>query len=126
MIVQVSIHICKNTDTCTVCIYSASGPPTLRDNFSLKIAEGDANISVDLSMSYEAFPTPDFQWSKDGVDVSSMADVSYTYPRVLFQTSIDRSASGNYSLTAVNYKQNSSQLEVGRDTGNFILDVLCK
>ena len=87
------------------------------------IEENSLNIPVDLSGDPPAFPIPtDFSWTKDG---SPLNDASLTHSTITFST-ISRSDSGNYAVSATNFILNNDKVPVGSDMGSFSLDVICK
>lgn len=96
------------------------GPPLLKKNVVYKIIAGEKNVIVDFSLDPPAFPPPKFlSWNKTGVYVTLKNSA------ISFDT-ITRKHSGTYSLTATNYHLDDNTKEVGTDTGNFTLDVVCK
>ena len=105
----------------------AVGPPILRDNFLVRIEEGDINVPVDLSQEPVAFPEPSvFSWNVNGhgQPLTNLPQ-ALSYSNVNFST-IRRGHAGNYSVFAANYLLNDPTAQVGNDTGSFYLDVLCK
>ena len=97
----------------------------MRDNFLVRIEEGDENIPVDLRLDQNpaAFPEPTgFIWNVNG---ELLTYLPRTYSSVNFST-IRRNHAGNYTVFAVSYFLDDSTTQVGNDTGSFYLDVLCK
>ena len=94
------------------------------DNFIVRVLENSQNFPIDISQNRTAFPmeTVSFSWTKDGQPVNDGPALDLTYSNVTF-SSIDRQDSGNYSVFASNIVGGR---EVGNDTGNFYLDVICK
>ena len=82
---------------------------------TVTIAEKSSfSFNMELSAGYP--PVPSFQWYFNGEEISpnsSNPNVS-VYPQIVF-TSVLRSQSGNYSMTA--------STEGGNSTGYFILNV---
>ena len=83
------------------------------------MVEGDS-FSLDIEIT-EGFPIVpgDYEWSFDGTPISeggSNPNISI-YPVIIF-TNVNRTDSGNYSITISN--------EGGTSTGFFILNVLCE
>ena len=102
-----------------------AGPPKLRDNFMVKIVEGINNVPVNLSQDPAPFPLDmiSFIWSRDGQPLTTgPSGPALTYSTVTFAT-IEREDAGNYTVVATNSVEDE---QVGSDTGNFYLDVLCK
>ena len=103
-----------------------AGPPSLQDDFMVKILENTSNVTINLQQELVAFPEPTlFSWSKDGQPL--MADLVLTYSNVTFAT-VRRADTGNYTITATNFVLPGSPGtdQVGNDTGSFYLDVICK
>ena len=99
-----------------------TGPPTLRDNFLVRIKEGNKNVPIDLSLDPTAYPEPTtFSWNMNG---QSLTNLPQTYSSVNFSI-VRRSHTGNYTVFATNYLLNDPTTQVGNDTGSFYLDVLC-
>ena len=96
----------------------------MRDNFSVRIVEGDLNVPIDLLQEPIAFPEPDFEWLVGGQPLRQNG-ITTTYFSVTFD-SVMRSDTGNYVVTATNFLLDNSSQPVGSDTGSFSLDVLCK
>ena len=100
----------------------------MRDNFSVKLLEGDLNIPIDLRQEPAAFPEPsDFEWliGDQLAPLIRRNGIITSYSSVIFD-SLMRSDSGNYTVNATNYLLDNVTQPVGSDTGNFYLDVLCK
>ena len=92
----------------------------MRSSISLIGVEGSPFSHTNIQQS-PGFPLlPSYQWFHDGVaintDTSTNPNVS-VYPNIVF-SSVVRTQSGNYSMTA--------STEGGDSTGYFILDVLGK
>lgn len=102
------------------------GAPQLISGLVHEVLEG-TTASVDiLSSDPEAFPFPtDFQWRKDGMLISNSSTVLLGFPSVTF-LNVSRPDSGDYSLDAINYHLDNPSEEIGRGTGGFHLNVLCK
>ena len=101
-----------------------TGPPILRDNFLVRIQEGNKNVPIDLSLDPAAFPEPtNFSWNVNGQSLTGLPQ-TYSYSRVNFST-VRRSHAGNYAVFAANYLLNDPTVQVGNDSGSFYLDVLC-
>ena len=93
------------------------GPPYLEKNSIYKVVESANSFSIDLSRDPPPFPPPNYHvWNKTGVDVT-LNGTAISFDNVT------RRHTGTYSLTVANFYYSE---EVGRDTGNFTLDVLCK
>ena len=111
---------------CWHALYPHLGPPDLNDEFERTVIE-NSTVEIDVSGSgEEPFPFPQqFQWMKDGVNVTNSSRISYGYPIVVFENVL-REDIGNYTLTAANFRLDNESLQVGNDTGSFFLDVFCK
>ena len=110
----------------TVILFVLAGPPSLQDNFTVKVLENTSNVTIDLLQGPDSFPEPTlFSWSKDGQPL--MADLLLTHSNVTFAT-VRRGDTGNYTITATNFVLPGSPGtdQVGNDTGSFYLDVICK
>ena len=106
---------------CVTAIYV--DPPSLQDNFLLRIQENGRNVPVDLREDPPPFPEPSsFSWRKDG---QSLIGPALTYSSVTF-TTIEREDSGNYTVVARNFVVDAPSQQVGSDTGSFYLDVICE
>ena len=91
----------------------------------MKIEENSMNVPIDLRQEPAAFPEPtSFQWYKNGQRLTE-ADCPLTYSNVTFST-VRREDAGNYTISATNFIISSNTEQVGNDTGNFYLDVICK
>ena len=99
-----------------------SGPPTLRDNFLVRVEEDNGRVPVNLTMGTAAFPEPTFSWTRDGLPLTGPG---LTYSSVTFDN-VRRTDAGNYTVSATNFILNSTTEQVGNDMGSFYLDVLCK
>ena len=89
----------------------------------MKVEVNVENVSVDLRQQPAAFPTPtSFTWNKDGQPLTGHV---LTYSSVTFAT-VRREDAGNYAVSATNFVPGSTIEMVGRDTGGFYLDVICK
>ena len=87
-----------------------------------------STLSLNLSppSGDKAFPYPtEFQWSKDGIPISNTSVLSLGYPGVVFRN-VSRADAGQYSLSATNYKLETSGEVIGEGTGTFQLEVLCE
>ena len=95
------------------------GPPCLTKDSIYRVVEGSSGFSLDLVCDPPLpFPPPTFHlWNKTSVDVL-VNDSTIT-----FDSMLSRKHTGMYSLTVANAYNGE---EVGRDTGHFALDVLCK
>ncbi len=92
---------------------------------SIKVAERDTNITINLATPPLAYPTPtEYQWTRTNVPVTTDSRVTYTYPSVFF-SSIERGDSGTYGLMATNHRTDNG-VAIGTGQGSFTLDVLCK
>ncbi len=80
---------------------------------------------MNLESGQPAFPFPEFEWTKDGQPISNSSGRVFSYP-FLTISSVGRSDSGVYSLSARNFVINEPLRQIGNDTGSFTLDVLCK
>lgn len=101
------------------------GAPQLISGLVHEVLEG-TTTSVDILSGPEAFPFPtDFQWRKDGMLISNSSTVLLGFPSVTF-LNVSRADSGDYSLDAINYHLDNPSEEIGRGTGGFHLNVLCK
>ena len=99
--------------------------PVLRDRFLVRIAENSLNIPVDLRQEPVPFPeSTSFLWYRNGQRLTE-ADRPLTYSNVTFST-VRREDTGNYTVSATNFVIGSNTEQVGNDTGNFYLDVICK
>ena len=98
------------------------GPPTLRDDFFVRIEENTRNVPVDLALDPAPFPmdTLSFDWTRDRRPLST--GPTLTYSSVTF-SSVERRDSGTYSVLTKNIVDG---VQVGNDTGGFTLDVICK
>ena len=104
------------------------GPPSLHDNFTVKVLENSQNVSIDLRQEPAAFPEPTlFNWKKDGQPLTNQ--LSLTYSNVTFDT-VRRADTGNYTVAATNFvlpgSPDHENNQVGNDSGSFYLDVICK
>ena len=108
---MVSLHVATNT-----------GPPSLRDNFMVRILENSRNVPIDLAVDPLPFPldTISFNWSRDGRPLTT--GPTLTYSSMTF-SSVERTDNGTYSVLATNVVD---EAQVGNDTGSFTLDVICK
>jgi hypothetical protein len=98
----------------------------LRDNFSVRIEEGDLNVPIDLLQEPAAFPEPsDFEWLIGGQPLRQNGRITTTYSSVIF-ASVMRTDTGNYTVNATNFLLDDVTQPVGNDVGSFYLDVLCK
>ena len=92
----------------------------------MRIEENSENVPVDLRQEPVAFPEPtSFRWCKDGRHLTEVDRPTLTYSNVTFST-VRREDSGNYTISATNFVIGSNTEQVGNDTGNFYLDVICK
>ena len=99
--------------------------PILKDNLLVRIEENSENVPIDLLQEPAPFPAPtSFQWYKNGQRLTE-ADRPLTYSNVTFST-VRREDTENYTVSATNFVIGSNTEQVGNDTGNFYLDVICK
>ena len=99
----------------------------MRDNFSVKLLEGDLNVLIDLNQEPAAFPEPsDFEWLIGGQSLIRRNGIVTSYSSIILFGSLMRSDSGNYTVNATNYLLDNVTQPVGNDIGSFYLDVLCK
>ena len=110
------------------CFILVPGPPVLRDiTTTQNVCEGNnTTVSLQAAGAAEAFPFPEFNWTRGGEAVDNTTDegrVTYGYPSVTFSP-LNRGDSGRYELSATNYKRNGSL--IGSVTGLFSLNVQCK
>lgn len=92
----------------------------------ISVLEGTLMHSVNLHNGHEAFPFPTtYQWMRNGERLSNSSTITLNYPVVTFH-SVSRTQSGDYTLTAINHQIEDPSKEVGRGSGNFQLNVLCK
>ena len=105
-----------------VTLHVNTGPPSLRDNFMVRILENSRNVPIDLAVDPLPFPlhTISFNWSRDGRPLTT--GQSLTYSSVTF-SSVERTDSGTYSVVVANSVDGA---QLGNDTGSFTLDVICK
>ncbi len=80
---------------------------------------------MNLETGRSAFPLPEVEWTKDGQSISSSSGRVFGYPSLTI-SSVARSDSGVYSLSAMNFVLDEPLRQIGNDTGSFTLDVLCK
>ena len=98
----------------------------MRDNFVVRIQEGDLNVPIDIVQEPAAFPEPSyFEWLIGGQPLIRRNGIITTYSSVTF-ASVMRSDSGNYTVNAMNFLLDNANEPVGNDIGSFYLDVLCK
>ena len=91
----------------------------------MRIEENSENVLIDLLQEPAPFPEPNsFQWYKNEQRLTE-ADRPLTYSNVTFST-VSREDAGNYIVSATNFVIGSNTEQVGNDTGNFYLDVICK
>ena len=106
-----------------------TGPPVLKNFTTTQSVCENETYTFDLQAAgaAEAFPFPqEFNWTRHNENVDNTTDegrVTYGYPSVTF-SSLNRSDSGRYELSATNFMRNGSL--IGSDTGSFTLDVQCK
>ena len=79
------------------------------------IVEGN-DFVLDLNLTANPIPG-DYQWQKDGVDITSGGRFTLTVDQIVIGTT-QRNDAGGYTLTAMNI--------VGQATTSFELDVLCE
>ena len=97
----------------------------MRDNFLVRIQEGDLDVPIDLHQEPAAFPEPsNFEWLIGGQPLRQNG-ITTTYSSVTFD-SIVRTDSGNYTVNATNFLLDNANEPAGNDMGSFCLDVLCK
>ena len=94
-------------------------PPVLARQLAVMSVMENSPFSFTSIVQTPGYPDPPlYQWFHDGVaintDTSTNPNVS-VYPNIVF-SSVVRTQSGNYSMTA--------STEGGNSTGYFILDVL--
>ena len=110
---------------CDVTLVNYVGPPILQEGSTFRIVENSLNIPIDLSQDPAAFPEPtSYTWTRNGGQLSS-PPYMLTYSTVTF-SSVSRNDAGNYMVSATNFVLDNDTLQVGSDTGAFILDVICK
>lgn len=103
-----------------------SGPPILQNLGIITVKENDRNVAVNLSLSKAAFPKPNFvSLHKQGDLLPHNYGISVTHYGVLFHL-VNRRHAGNYTLCVANYHLEDSIEQVGKDTGNFTINVQCK
>ena len=102
------------------------------DGIVVSVAEGEMTDPdpISLQLDPEAFPIPgpgQYQWTKNGQNVTSNDRITYNYPTVSFGN-VRREDAGTYELYAANYKvlSDGTTIQIGNDTGSFTLDVLCE
>ena len=98
------------------------GSPVLSDSLQFKIVENSKNVTINLGQNPAAFPSPTFDWSRNGVPLNNW---SFTYSSITFPV-LSRGNAGQYQVSATNYVLESNTQQVGTNTGSFILDVICK
>lgn len=99
--------------------------PNLNDDLSIKLQEGDSKVTVNLLLEPVAFPQPSkFEWLK-GDQPLRRSGIATSYSSITF-SSVMRSDTGYFTVSATNYLLNNSTQPVGTDMGSFILCVLCK
>ena len=93
----------------------------------VRIEENSRNVPVNIGLCPEPFPldTLSFSWTRNGQPLSGGSGLALTYSTVMFST-IGRSDSDVYSVSASNYIIDDPLQQIGNDTGSFILDVICK
>ena len=97
----------------------------MRDNFLVKVEQGNINVPVDLLQDQAAFPEPsNFVWLRDGQPLRQ-SGLTIIYSSITFD-SVMRTDSGNYTVSATNFLLDNPTVPVGSDYGSFYLDVLCK
>ena len=90
----------------------------------VSIQEGDVNIPVDISQEPLAFPEPtNFMWLKDQLPLRN--GLTKTYSNVTFN-SVLKTDSGIYTASAANTLLSDTSQQIGKDSGSFHLNVLCK
>lgn len=90
-----------------------------------EVVEGTP-FALDLSIGSEPFPYPrEFRWTRNGVLIGNSSAAYLGYPGIVLHN-VSRLDGGIYSLSAFNYRLDEPSIEIGRATGTFELDVLCK
>ena len=90
-----------------------------------EVVEG-TSLSLDLRTGRDPFPYPqEFQWTRNSDVLSNSSQALWGYPGVALRD-VSRTDSGLYSLSATNYRLDNPSEEIGRSTGSFQLNVLCK
>lgn len=103
------------------------GEPSLAAwNLPIRYPEG-MELSVSLEVGHSAHPFPsEFQWTvPQGVVAENDTRRRFGYPGLSF-SSVRRSDSGVYSLTATNRFLEEPMDVFGTGMGNFTLEVLCE
>lgn len=111
---------------CVVIIMIIAGAPQLATGLIREVVEG-RGFALDLSIGRDPFPYPrDFQWTRNGgVLLRNASRVTWGYPSVVIHN-VSRTDRGQYSLSAINYRLDNPNEEIGRETGSFQLNVLCE
>ena len=93
----------------------------------VRIEENSKNVRINIGLDPEPFPldTLSFLWIRDGQQLTGGSGLALAYSGVTFAM-IERSDSGEYSVSASNYVFGSPSQQIGNDTGRFSLDVICK
>lgn len=82
------------------------------------------NVEVNLEAGRSAFPLPMFEWTQNGQPAMNGSGRVFGYPSLTI-SSVARTDSGMYTLSARNFELGTTD-EIGNDTVNFTLDILCK
>ena len=92
----------------------------------MRIEENSENVLIDLLQEPAPFPEPNsFQWYKNEQCLTEADRPLTAYSNVTFST-VSREDAGSYTVFATNFVIGSHTDQVGNDTGNFYLDVICK
>jgi hypothetical protein len=90
------------------------------------VTVGDS-LFLNLSIGLDALPYPRiFLWSKtDGTQPTNSSRAMWGYPTVSLN-SVSPEDHGEYTLNAINYRFDDPNVEVGRASASFQLEVLCE
>ena len=93
----------------------------------VQIEENSENVLIDISLDPEPFPldTLSFSWTRNGQPLTGGSGIALTHSSVTFAV-IERTDSGEYSVSASNHVIGHPLQQIGNDTGGFSLDVICK
>lgn len=107
-------------------VFIFSGPPILQKSGIVTVKENEHNVAVTLSLPQATFPIPTFvSLQKHGGLLPHNNGITITHYGVLLH-SVNRKHAGNYSLCVANYHLEDPSVLVGKDVGNFTIDVQCK